>query len=199
MTATDAQPPSSRASYQCPRGISGSPIRPWGTPSWIASSTMPTASSSKGNPCVAGPLVAPHRLTSGRKPRPHSPRPQKATSPRPASIGIGGRLQSEAMASIVGIRNRTGVQPNPPPLHHRRSRDPEALRCSTATQAPVNRADHTLPEVEGKRLRHGVWLPSPAATLNHDPHFDGSPRAIAWGSERLQPWPFPVKHRTKRV
>jgi hypothetical protein len=96
-------------------------------------------------------------------------------------------------------RNRTSVQPKPPPLHHGRSRDPKALRCSTATQAAINRGDHTLPAVEGKRLRHGGWLPSPAATLNHDPHSDGSPRAIARGSERLPPWPFPVKHRAERA
>jgi hypothetical protein len=96
-------------------------------------------------------------------------------------------------------RNQTGVQSKPPPLHHGRSRDPEVLRCSTATQAAINRGDHTLPKVEGKRLRRGGWLPSPAATLNHDPHSDGSPRAIARGHERLPPWPFSVKYRTERT
>lgn len=90
----------------CLPGTSGSPIRPSATPPSTAASTTPIASSSRENPCAARPPAAPHQLTPKREPRQHSPRPQTATTPRPASFGIGGRLQSEATASFVGIRTK---------------------------------------------------------------------------------------------
>src|SRR5262245_61023243 len=88
-----------------------SAIPPSPTPSSIASSTMPTASPSTGSASAKPPpRVSP--LTGLQPPDPmYTPIREQGPrggrdhrNPRPASIGIGGRLRSESPADFVGIR-----------------------------------------------------------------------------------------------
>src|SRR5215207_856593 len=93
---TSADRPSSPARCRSKIGMRSSPTRPSPTPSWIGSSTTPTASHSREIACERSLRSAPI-LTQPRKP---DPTPHAGNDTPAAFVGTGGRLRSECIVAF---------------------------------------------------------------------------------------------------